>query len=279
MLLSHLIRALRWKQIISSINYDVRISKTFWAILLGYLGNVIIPRSGEIARCGALSKSEHVPIEKLIGTVIAERFVDLLFMVVAISIAAYVEWQRIADLWQARVAPNLNRLKDGLLTTNNLLILLAGVAVLAGLFYLIHRYFKGRIIEKMASFKDGLVEGMKSLFRLKNPALFLSYSILLWVVYYFSSYVVFDALTETSHLGFGAGLSVLSMGSIGLVIPTPGGLGSFHKIVTETLQVYGIGLTAATAYPWIVWTSQFVVILFGGLVALYQLWPSNNKTN
>ena len=271
-LLSHIIRAARWKLIIKSIGYNVSLLNATWAILFGFLSNAIIPRSGEILRCGALGRKEKVPVEKLIGTVIAERFVDLIMLIGLVIGTVYFQRSFIENLMAEKIMPGL---KEKMAIFTNLtawLVLAVTIILLVLLLFMLRKMYGRNVVTKLNKIKSGILEGVKSLFKLKNPLTFILQTFAMWTAYFLSGFVVFRALKDTAHLGIDAGFTCLTMGSIGMLVPAPNGLGSYHYFVGEALKLYNIAEGAAFAYPWIVWTANTMVIIVGGLLALRSLW-------
>ncbi len=267
--ISHLIRAERWRILLEPLGHNISLTRSFWAIILGYLANFAIPRTGEIARCGAIAKSDGIPISKLIGTVVAERFIDIICLVLLLGLTVLTQLDLLKEL--------LTNLKNIFLTSwTDRGALYIGI-LFGGLLSLlsIYIFLSKKIRQKVIRFKNGLIEGVSSLLKIRRGLEFYSYSGLMWFMYFLMSYFIFFAFKDTSHLRLDAGLSVLTIGSVGVTIPTPGGLGSFHALVSETLQLYGVEAEPALAYAVIVWMAQFVMILLTGIFALYYFFSLN----
>ncbi|MBX2845045.1 MAG: flippase-like domain-containing protein [Saprospiraceae bacterium] len=277
--ISHYLRAIRWKLLINTIGYQVATKNSFYAVMIGYLVNGLVPRLGEVVRCGALGKKENIPVEKLIGTVVTARIVDLIFMLTIVGATILVQFNLISDFLNERIFSYVRASWEA--NAQTYMLLLAGGFILFILaLFLLNRFIQtanSRFSTKINTIKNGLFEGMRSIFALKEKGRFLIYSTLMWVCYFFMSYFVFFSFDETSKLGFSEGLSVLTTGSLGIVAPVPGGLGSFHYLVSGNLQLYGISEPVGLSYSWLVWVAQFSVIIVVGLLSLFLI-SRNRKT-
>jgi len=263
--LSHFIRAIRWKMLVDSMNYNVRIRTGFYAVMSGYLVNIVTPRLGEVARCAMFHESEDVPMDKLIGTVVTERIVDLIVMILITLAVIWFQMDLIGSFVRDLFVQN-----DGSAQVIKL-VAIFGLALVMLLVYLVVRKIRApgnqpQWLKKALEFANGLFVGTKSIFNVKRPVLFIIYTLAIWFMYFIMTYVVFFALGQTSHLGIDAALTTLIMGTIAVIIPAPGGFGSFHYFVPLGLQLFNIDLETATAYATLSHTTQMVMIaLVGGL--------------
>jgi uncharacterized protein (TIRG00374 family) len=247
-LIAHWSRAYRWKLMLQPIGYDPTVYKTLLAVLMGYTVNLVLPRAGELARCGSLQKLEGVPFEKSLGAVIAERLIDVLVLVFLIGLNLLLEFDRISIFFLQLVGDKFNN-------TALLLSFALGVFSVAVLAILLFRKYRKRIekipfYQKASSIVSGLWSGFTSIRNLKNPAAFIGHTVLIWVMYYCMTYALCFALPEASGLSPLAGLTILVMGTIGMAAPTIGGIGSYHFLVGKIVALYGIsaqvGITLAT---------------------------------
>jgi uncharacterized protein (TIRG00374 family) len=227
-----LIRAIRWKQLIEPLGYNTRVTSTYHAVMIGYLANMAIPRLGEITRCGALSKSEKVPFDKLVGTVIVERVSDVLFLLISILFVFILESSMLSGFLLAQVVNPVIKLVQDHPILIVLMIVLVGIAVLL-MIYLFRMKNPPSIISKIIALLKGVIEGLKSIRQLKNKPLFFLYSCSIWIIYLFMTYVCFFAMPATSHLSIGAGLVVTVLGGIGMTAPVQGGIGVYHLLVSQ----------------------------------------------
>jgi uncharacterized protein (TIRG00374 family) len=269
-ILSHLARALRWNLLLEPMGYKATTAGSFHAVILGYLVNMGLPRVGEITRPAVLSKLEGIPFNKLVGTVVVERVVDLLItLLIAIAIF-FLQFDLISEfvssLFQDTDAESFQLY--GLI-----------IAIILAFGILIYRkrewFYTLPIIGKFKSFIEGLLDGVKTIFHLKRKGLFIFYSLFIWVMYFFMPFFIFYAFSGTAHLGFGAGLTVLLFGTAAMIVPIPGGVGTFEFLVPAALAIYGIAPILGNSYALVTHATQFIVIIGVGIIStLYFILKS-----
>ena len=272
---SHWYRAVRWKLIMEPLGYHPGTLNTFFAVMVGYLANLAVPRLGEVTRCGIVARYEKIPVDKLVGTMIAERAVDMLLLLILMVITVAIQMDVIGGLFLNEIwHPIENKL--GAAGSSRSLIL-AGIAIgviLLGIigFRLISR---SNIGIKLRALAHGVWDGIRSIGKMEKKGWFIFYSILIWLMYFAMMYLGFYCMEETRYLGLKAALAVLIIGSVGMIV-TPGGTGAYQFLVQRTLMVYGVLDTSAYAFGWIVWSAQTLLVLIVGLGSLVAL-PLMNK--
>jgi glycosyltransferase 2 family protein len=269
---SHLLRSLRWKLFFEPMGYNPSLKNTFYAVMIGYFANMAFPRLGEVSRCGILAKYEKIPFNKAFGSVITERAIDMILFILLFLLTLFTQIGTIDHYLDTKIYPKIYaKIQDPALIR---LMVYGGIAfILLVVFILLvfrKRLFSSRLGEKIRHLIAGFWEGLRSLSGIRNPYLFVAYSLLIWVLYFFMLYVCFFCFAETAGLSFGAGLSALVLGSVGIMI-TPGGIGLYPAIVQETLRLYGTTLTTGLALGWIAWTAQTSMILIVGGLSLLLL--------
>ncbi|MEY2792775.1 MAG: hypothetical protein RJA76_767 [Bacteroidota bacterium] len=267
-IIAHYLRAIRWNQLLAVMHYKPGTIRTFSAVLIGYFANFIIPRMGEVSRCGSLQKTAEIPFEKSFGTVITERIVDLLCLAIVLGINLLIEFEPLKNY----LFPNLH------LPGNSILI---AFAILLFISVLLVRKYKNSFFLYVNSKKEsskiiklliGWIDGIKSILLVKNPLLFILYSIGIWLCYYLNAYILLLAFPESMSLGLGAAVTILVMGSFGMTMPTQGGIGAYHSLVGSTLVYYGIQKTNAAALATFFHGTQMIsILLLGGLSFLITL--------
>jgi hypothetical protein len=282
-IISHIFRSLRWMLLFEPMGYKPSLKNTFYAVMVGYFANLAFPRLGEVTRCGVLANCEKIPFNKSFGTVITERAVDMICFLLLFLLMVLTQMGTISDYMDTNIYPKLVAKFGNLDYTRMVLLGLLGIATFVMIFYLlIHkRVKKTASYQKLKNLVFGFWEGLKSLVQMKQPWLFVFYSIVIWVFYFFMLYICFFCFSDTGALGLGAGLSSLVLGSIGIMI-TPGGIGLYPAIIQETLQLYGIVRTTGLALGWIAWVAQTgMIILIGGisLILLSFNKKSHGKIN
>lgn len=270
--LSHLLRALRWNLLLEPLNYRASVAGSFHAVILGYLVNMALPRVGEITRPAVLSKLENIPFNKLVGTVLVERIVDL-FITLVLSIFIFcIQFHLIIDFAQSLF-------QDTHLHSAIFLIGLLAAFIVTIYFTYTQRawLYTLPVIQKFQSFIEGIIEGLKTIFSLQRKALFLVYSLLIWVMYFFMPFLIFFALDGTSHLGVSAGFTVLLFGTAAMIIPIPGGVGTFEVLVPAGLALYQIESLVASSYTLITHAIQFLVIAGVGAISIIYVVLKTRK--
>ncbi len=271
-----LIRAIRWKQLIEPLGYNSRVNSTYHAVMIGYLANMAIPRLGEITRCGALSKSEKVPFDKLIGTVIVERVSDVIFLLISILFVFIIESGMLSGFLLAQVVnPVIKLMQDHPVLIVLMIALFAGIVLL--MIFLFRMKNPPAIIGKIIALLKGVIEGLKSIRQLKNKPLFFLYSCAIWIIYLFMTYVCFFAMPSTSHLSIGAGLVVTVLGGIGMTAPVQGGIGVYHLLVSHGLILYGLSDTDGIAFAMLVHTTQTLMLIILGFISLIAMFFTKPK--
>jgi uncharacterized protein (TIRG00374 family) len=250
--------------LIAPAGYKTKLSYSFLSLMIGYLVNLVIPRGGEVSRCYNLYKLDKTPVEISFGTVVVERIVDLLCLLALIGIAFIVEYQKLFAFidslpWSA--AGNDSRL--GVLV---LLLVFVILIVVIGKWLL---QKNNRIKEFITRTWKGFKEGLLSVFRLENKALFIFQSLFIWFLYFLMSYAVIRAFPQTEHLGVNAVLSLFAIGSIAMAAPLPGGAGSYHVLVPRGLVfLYLIPEPDAIAFTFIFHGWQTAIMIVCGAISL-----------
>jgi uncharacterized membrane protein YbhN (UPF0104 family) len=276
LLVSHLSRAIRWRILMEPMGYKPSLINTYLAVLIGYFANQGVPRLGEVLKCTILSRYEKVPADKLIGTIVAERAFDLLCLILVFAITFFSQISVIGQY----AGTLLNQLLYGSSDkagNNGLYIGLAIVAFLVVVFWwLVRRYSGSKLVQKSRTVISGIWQGINSIRFLKNKGWFLFHSFLIWFLYLASIRIGFYAMTATQPYGWLPSFSVLSLGSVGMIV-TPGGMGAYPILVQETMSLYGLSEGIGNAFGYILWLAQFVLVLVAGAVSLLLLPVLNRK--
>ena len=272
-------RSMRWIQLIEPLGYKPRLSSTYHSLMFGYLANMAIPRLGEISRCGALRKSDEVPFEKLVGTVIIERLSDVFMLALSIAITAFLDYDRLGGFLYAQIlSPAIEKVGNG---TNLIIILLIiFLAGLIGVYMLFKMSNPPASVQKIRSVVRGIIEGLKSIALIKNKGLFIFHTFFIWFMYFMMSYVCFFALPETTNLGPSAGLFIMVLGGIGMTAPVQGGIGTYHLLVSQGLILYGLSETDGIVYATMTHTvSTLLLIILGGIsmISLFFFVKTRNS--
>lgn len=264
-IISHLIRAERWRMLLDPTGYQTRVGYSFLSLMVGYLVNMVIPRGGEVSRCYNLYKLDKTPVDVSFGTVVVERIIDLVCLVALIALAFVVESDKLFDF--------IATLPIGAGDAGSSALVLVAIAlgaliIFGGLgYWLVKRNKKinAFLVRTWRGFKGGFM----SIFKVRNKPLFVAYSLLIWALYFAMSYAVILAFSETKHLGIGAVLSLFAIGSIAMAAPLPGGTGSYHVLVPQGLVfLYNVPEADAVAFTFIFHGWQTAILIAGGALSL-----------
>ena len=270
--ISHVIRSLRWNLLINSLGYKTRLSSTFFSLMIGYMANTAVPRMGEFARCGVLSRKEKIPFNSLFGTVISERVFDLIVLLFIIFLVVIFQLDLLGGFVYKIIEPLIHSIFSNL---TGIIIFTIAILVILGLtIYLIWRFKEKikalRFYDKINEFIGGLWNGIKTIIDLRQKWLFIFYTLVIWFFYIVMVYLPFKMLPETSMLSFLDGTTVMALGSLGIVAPVPGGIGAYHYITKVILtELYGVEANAAMSYATIAHAGQ--TLLNVGLGAMSYL--------
>lgn len=277
--LSHYVRAIRWKLLMEPMGYKPSTTNTVFAVFIGYLANQAVPRLGEVLKCTVLARYEKIPADKLIGTIILERVIDAITLLLIFGITLAIQ----PDIYSQLIDTIFNsKGKDGAKTISSELVsaILAGLIILAIAYWMI-RHKKnftdlGRLFKKIWR---SIWQGVSAIQHLKKRWFFVFLTISMWTLYLAGGFIGFMALKETNQYGIREAFTVLSAGSIGM-IATPGGIGTYAYLLQKTMEVYGLNSGIALAFGWILWLAQTVVILIGGLISFVAIpWYNKRKTS
>lgn len=269
-ILAHLSRAARWNLLIQPLGYKPRLKNTFAAVMAGYLANMAVPRMGEISRCGALNQVENIPFEELLGTVIAERVIDLITLILCIFLTAFLEFDLLGRfIMNQVVSPLITRFQLLFASVLSTLTALAVLLVLIALAVYVLRAASGNpLVKKARNLLKGVLVGLQSVLKMERKLEFFLHSVFIWTMYFLAGYVCFFALSSTSRLGADAGLFSLVAGSIGMTAPVQGGVGVYHMLVSQGLTLFGLSQPEGLVYATVVHTSQVLLILVLGAISL-----------
>jgi glycosyltransferase 2 family protein len=276
MLGSHFLRGYRWKYLVEPLGYTMNPRRSFYAVLTGYLVNVGTSRGGEVVRCALLARSERIPFETLVGTVVTERVVDLFMLVFTFLAALLFEFTHIYgyvlnNVWEPLYA--------AIGWKGIALMVLLGLAVLAILVLWRVRVQRRQKAAKAEGFLQRFAIGVKSIFELKKPWIFLILSMGIWVGYALSAWCLMKALPGTAHLWITAGLSIVIFSAIGISIPAPAGLGVVFPIAHGIQEVYKVPGNVADNYALLNLAFSNLLMIGSGLVAYGLLWWEMQKMN
>lgn len=264
-ILGNMSRAYRWKYSLDHMGYTTHFATNYMAINICYLLNLSVPKSGEISRAVVVKKYNEVPFDKGFGTIVAERIVDLVVLLLFILTAFFLQFSVVKSFILDKIPA------EKALTLLGIFAVLGLVAL--ALFY----YSKLALIQKIKEKLAGLREGISSLFYMKNKGWYLLHTLFIWVSYIIMFYCTLFALPQTSAVPFGAIVTAFVVGSIAIAF-TNSGFGSYPFMIAKILSVYGIAETVGNAFGWLVWSSQMILVVLMGLLSFLFLPLFNRRT-
>ena len=263
--LSHISRSYRWKYLIEPLGYKLGFINSVLAVFSAYLINYTIPRAGDIARATMISKYEKIPLDKTLGTIVAERAVDVICILTIIATGLIFEFNRISE--------KLISLIEN--TEISVVIIYVGVIIL--ILFVSNRVLrKSKYYKSILNFFSGIVEGLTIIFKMEKRVPFILHSIFIWLMYILMFWATSMAFFELHEVAFYQFMISFTLAAISIMLSN-GGIGIYPLAVEESLGWYGVQSTTGLAFGWVSWLSQtMMVIIFGGL-SLFILPFINRK--
>jgi uncharacterized protein (TIRG00374 family) len=264
-IVSHLARALRWNYLLEPMGYSPGFGNNIMIILMAYLANLGIPRSGEFLRATALATYEKVPFQKGFGTIVTERMIDLIMLLLVVFIALISQTEVILGFLS----------ENGFGLTASVVLLIFGIVGLFLLRWFLNRSNSG-FSEKLRTFIRGLLEGVMSIFKMRKKWAFLAYTLVIWGCYFAMFWVIKFTVPDADDLGLGPLLVGFVAGAFAMAA-TPGGLGLYPIAVGQALMLYGLPATSGDAFGWIMWIAQTLMVFCLGAISfiILPLWNRN----
>lgn len=260
-------RGLRWRFLIESLGYKASKKNCIHTVSVGYLTNILIPRAGEISRCTSLQQVEKIPFNKLFGTIILERLIDLAILIILICVAFIYKFAEISSFFE-------NVLGTSPSANSNITLLI--ILCVFGVIFLFVQLFKKRLskfslFQKIKNIVKGLKDGLTSFNNLKEKTPFIIHTIFIWLMYIIMTFICFFAIEETEHLNILDGIYITIIGGLGMVVPSQGGIGSYHLAVKLGLSGIGIAMQPALLFAFAVHTAQTLMTIIFGLFSSFIL--------
>ena len=263
--LSHVSRAIRWNYLLEPLGYKPKIVNNILIILTSYFANLGIPRSGEILRATALTTYEDVPFEKGFGTIVTERVIDLIMLLLIIVITFFLQTEIIIDFFKSK----------GFNITKILLLLGSAAVIVLAFFYVIKKSTHPFLV-KIKDFVNGLLQGVTSIFKMKNKWPFIFHTLFIWSVYIGMFWVIKYTVPETISLSVSQLLVAFIFGAFAMTA-TNGGIGLYPIVVSSALAIFGISSVSGDAFGWIMWISQTLLVVVFGAIS-FLLLPLLKRT-
>lgn len=274
---SHIIRTLRWRLLMEPMGYNPGFFNSFFAVMIGYLANLAVPRLGEVMKCTLLAKYEKVPVEKVLGTIVAERAFDVISLLIVFLLALVLQFEVVTGSYQ-----NIITMRAQADAGESYTAWIAGGIVLLFLIFVGWVFYTGRgkaLITKIKNIGKGIVEGLLTSRKLKHKRLFFVYTIGIWLLYILGTWMGLYATQGTDHLNFSVAVSALAFASIGMIV-TPGGIGAYAFLLAKVLEQNGIDYTLGVANGTLQWFAQvLIVVVVGGISLLVLPFYNKNLSN
>ena len=256
--LSHFIRSLRWQSMLKPLGYKISLLNSIMSVLIAFLSNLGIPRSGEFLRASSISYYEKIPFEKSFGTIVTERIIDVIILV---SLILYG-----VSIFSKIGIPEFSINKK--LIFGFFYILFFGLII----YYFIS---KSKYKNRIKNLFMGLKKGVLSIIKIENKSIFIFHSLFIWLCYFLMFYVVKFSIPETYNLEFEPIFLAFLAGAMAMAL-TNGGIGAYPLAIAAVISQYDVPYESALALGWIVWTSQtLMIITFGSLSFVFL--PILNK--
>ena len=279
--ISFFFRARRWVLLIEPLGFKPSFKNTYHSVMVGYLFNFALPRLGEVTRCVTLGKREKIPVDSLFGTVIVERVTDLmmLFLIMLILLVSWME--KFGAFFSQQVfEPLRQKMIDAFGgTTVFWLLVLGSIAVIILLLYIFRKQLMRIVlIRKIIDIIRGVLDGLKTIYKMKRKWEFVLHSVLIWFIYIMMTWMVVFSLKETAGLTFIDGMFLLVIGALGMAAPVTAGFGAFHWITSRGLVfIYGLSLEQGSAYAILAHESNSILTIMLGAISYLLLMLARKK--
>ena len=282
-ILAFISRAVRWKIAIEPLGYKANTANTFYALMIGYFANMAFPRLGEVTRCTSLYKTDKIPFNKLLGTVIIERALDLTILLSLMIIVFFLNIELFGKFIAEEIIGGLSSKLTSLLGSSQaatLIIILALVLPIILMFLFRKRIKTLGIYIKLVDLVKGVIEGIKTIYKMKKVWWFIFHTIFIWLNYALMTYAVFFAIPDIHNnfnLGIVDALFILIVGGVGMSLPAPGGVGSYHYFVSAALMIYGITKETSIVFATIAHEAQALLVITLGVISLIIISIKNKN--
>jgi glycosyltransferase 2 family protein len=274
-------RARRWMLLINPLGFNPSYKNTFYALMTGYLANLALPRIGEITRCVALGRKEKIPVDQLLGTVVAERTIDVLSLLLITIILIFTSGKQIWLFLQGSIIVPIQQKVVLIFGNAWILWIIIFIFGLTALFLMImyrRSLRKIRFFSKMFDLAHGIINGLKAITNLQRKWEFIFHTLFIWINYTLMTWVVIFALKSTSDLTLGDGIFLVVIGGLAMSAPVQSGLGAFHYIVSRGLLIVnGIPLEDGLAYALLTHESQLIFVAIVGTISFFIIFRKNHK--
>lgn len=275
-------RAFRWNLLIEPLGYKPTLKQSYHALMVGYLANFAFPRIGEITRCGFLNRTTKIPVDSLFGTVIVERIIDMVTLLFMLLILVVARFELFGNFFSDNVILPMWQKISGTLDFSIFVWILGGSIFLLSILLIVvlkERISKIILVQKTRKALSGIVQGLKTVYRMKRRGAFLFHTLLIWLMYLLMTWVVVFAIPATSELKLIDGLFLLVVGGFGMAAPVQGGIGAYHWIVSLGLSIYGIERAEGLVFATLSHGSQSIFAILLGTISVIVIFITLRKKN
>ncbi len=273
-ILAQAFRGWRWKQALEPVGEKTRSSVAVNSIFLSYAVSLVVPRVGEFARCGVLRRWDKVAFPKSLGTVVTERAIDSLLVLIIIGLTLLTQFT-VFDKFFQKTGTRVDQILAGFSSTGWIVTAACAIAVAILAYFLVRKL---SIYNKVKDMVHGLIEGVLSVGHVSNVPLYIFYTLAIWGSYFLHYYLTFFCFDATAHLGLDCAMVTFIVGSIAVIVPTPNGAGPWHFAVKTMLMLYGVAANDALFFVLIVHSIQTLLVVLLGVVAWIALNFTSKKT-
>lgn len=262
-------RGIRWQYLLEPMGYKPKVWHSIHSVAFAYFANTFVPRSGELARCAALNQTDDIPVDKLFGTVISERVVDFVMLIIFTSVAVLTNLDAFERILEMGSGSGSTEEGSG---SGLWMYLLIALGIFVAAFFLLRRSIAaGKFYQKVLGFLRGVGDGLKSVLQMKQKWAFIGHTFFIWGMYYAMAYVIYMSIDATSHMSVTEALFVMVAGGFGMVLPAPGGIGSYHWTVKLGFIALGMSGALGFAVANVLWLTQTIMIIVGGGIGYLML--------
>jgi glycosyltransferase 2 family protein len=277
-LIAFVARAYRWNLLIEPLGHRPSVTNSYHAVAIGYIANIVLPRLGEFSKCVSLNRTNKIPVDSLVGTILIERAIDMVTLFALLLIIFVGKFETFGKFISEKIFSPLYQKIHNLIyhSTSQLLIVLGVFLLLSVLVYIFrHQLSKIHLIRKIKEIIGGILGGLKTVYKMRKRWQFFAATLVIWLCYFFMTYLIFFTIPETSNLKPIDGLFLLVIGSFGMVVPVQGGFGAFHGMIILGLSLYGIEMDKAFVYAVLSHESQIVMVIIAGSFSLLKVFSTN----
>ena len=274
-------RARRWVLLVNPLGFSPSLRNSFYALMTGYLANLALPRIGEITRCVALGKKEKIPVDQLIGTVVVERTIDFLSLLLIMIILIFTSGDQISQFLKESILIPIQQMVFSMFGVTWIIWAIL-FSLLIIMLLLMIRYKKSlreiRFFSKMFDLARGIINGLKTITNLKRKWEFIFHTVFIWINYTLMTWVVVFSIESISHLTLGDSIFLLVIGGLAMSAPVQSGLGAFHYIISRGLLfVKGIPLEDGLVYALLSHESQLIFVAITGTISFFIIFGKHHK--